>query len=478
MKKLIYLSFSLSLFILASCTKDLTNLNEQTKAPANVPAGTLFSNATRSLSDPLASASVNTDVFRFIVKHWAMVTYQDEVQYDFTTRFIPRSWWSIMYRDVLNDLQNSAQLITDDANLTDGEKANKLAIIDAMQVYTYSILVNTFGDVPYSEALNSTILFPKYDDAKTIYADLLTRISADITKMNATASGFSATEDLLNKGSMTKWIKFANGLKMKLALTIADEDDATAKSAVEAVSANAITSAADNSIFVYLTGSPNQNPLYADIVTGGRGDYVATQDFVDTLARLVDPRLSKYFSPNAAGLYKGGISGAVNSPQSDYSQPGAKVIAPDAGNIFMDYAEAEFYRAEAVERGYSIPGTAAEHYSNAITASILYWGGTAAEATAYLANPAVNYATAAGTWKQKIGTQKWIANFNRPYEAWTELRKFDFPVLTLPVAAKSGFPNRLTYPDTEATTNGDNYTSAASKIGTDKVETKLFWDKF
>jgi len=144
----------------------------------------------------------------------------------------------------------------------------------------------------------------------------------------------------------------------------------------------------------------------------------------------------------------------------------------------MDYSEAEFYRAEAVERGYAIPGTAAEHYNNAITASILYWGGTQAEATAYLANPLVNYATAAGDWKQKIGTQKWIANFNRPYEAWTELRRLDFPKLTLPVAAKSGFPTRLTYPDTEATTNGDNYTSAATAIGGDKVETKLFWDKF
>src|ERR1700712_4375029 len=110
MKKILYLS--LSLFILASCTKDLTSLNEQTKAPASVPAGTLFSNAVRSLSDPLASASVNTNVFRFIVKHWAMVTYQDEVQYDFTTRFIPRTWWAIMYRDVLNDLNNSAQVVS------------------------------------------------------------------------------------------------------------------------------------------------------------------------------------------------------------------------------------------------------------------------------------------------------------------------------------------------------------------------------
>ncbi|MEO6232636.1 MAG: SusD/RagB family nutrient-binding outer membrane lipoprotein [Ferruginibacter sp.] len=475
MKKLIYLS--LSVCLLASCTKDITSLNEETKKPANVPAGTLFSNATRNLSDPLASASVNTDVFRFVVKHWAMVTYQDEVQYDFTTRFIPRGWWNTMYRDVLNDLQNSSTLIAA-STLADGEKNNKLAIIDALQVYTYSILVNTFGNIPYSEALNSEILFPKYDDAKTIYTDLMSRITADISKMSSASNGFTSAEDLLNKGSMTKWIKFANSLKLKMAMTLADVDNSLAKSAVEAVNANAISAASENSIFVYLAGSPNQNPLYVDIVTGGRGDYVAAKDFVDTLAKFADPRLSKYFGTNSSGLYKGGISGAVNSPQSDYSQPGSKVIAPDAGNIFMDYVGMEFYRAEAVERGYSIPGTANEHYDNAITASIIYWGGTAADATAYLANPLVNYATAAGNWKQKIGTQKWIALFNRPYEGWTELRRLDYPKLSLPVAAKSGFPVRLTYPDLEQTTNGDNYTSASSAVGGDKVETKLFWDKF
>jgi len=144
----------------------------------------------------------------------------------------------------------------------------------------------------------------------------------------------------------------------------------------------------------------------------------------------------------------------------------------------LDYVEAEFYRAEAKERGYTVSGTAEEHYNNAITASIIYWGGTAAEATAYLANPKVAYSTAAGTWKQKIGTQKWIALYNRPYEGWTELRRLDYPKLTLPVGATSGFPNRFVFPEVEQTTNGASYTEAATAVGGDKVETKLWWDKF
>jgi hypothetical protein len=70
MKKLIYISFGL--FLLSSCTKDISSLNNETKAPANVPAGTLFSNASRNISDAMASASVNTNVFRFVNKHWAL----------------------------------------------------------------------------------------------------------------------------------------------------------------------------------------------------------------------------------------------------------------------------------------------------------------------------------------------------------------------------------------------------------------------
>src|SRR6187402_3195608 len=121
MKKLIYIS--LSFFLLSSCTKDITSLNEQTKAPANVPAGTLFSNASRTMSSALASASVNTNVFRFVVKHWAMVTYQDEVQYDFNTRAIPNAWWNTMYRDVLIDLKKSSEVVAASL-ISDGEKNN------------------------------------------------------------------------------------------------------------------------------------------------------------------------------------------------------------------------------------------------------------------------------------------------------------------------------------------------------------------
>jgi hypothetical protein len=163
---------------------------------------------------------------------------------------------------------------------------------------------------------------------------------------------------------------------------------------------------------------------------------------------------------------------------SAVSKPSAKFNAPDLPATLVDYAEMEFYRAEAKERGYNVTGTAESHYNNAITASILSWGGTQADATAYLAKPKVAYTTAAGTWRTKIGIQKWIALYNRPFEGWTELRRLDFPVMSAPIAAKSGFPNRFSYPGNEQRLNGTNYTAAKEVMGNDAVEFKLFWDKF
>ena len=475
--KRIFLVFVPLLFLASACTEDLASLNVETKKPAAIPAPTLFSNAVKSLAGNLATASVNTNVFRFTTSQWAMAVYQDEAQYDFSTRAIPQGWWTTMYRDVLADLNEASRLIAADKTLTAGEQANKLAIIDIMSVYTYSTLVNTFGNVPYSEALNSTNLFPKYDDAATISKDLLARLNNDLTKLNAASPAFASGEDLVYKGSVSKWIKFGNTLRMKLGMMLADVDATAAKAAVEASDAGAISSASDNGLFAYLAASPNQNPLYVDIVTGGRQDYIAAKDLMDKLLGWNDPRTGLYFSKNNAGNYAGGIVGKTNT-FVDFSRAGAKVILPDAPYVFADYTETEFLRAEAKERGFNVAGTAEDHYKNGIKSSIVYWGASSADADAYLAQDAVAYSTAAGDWKQKIGTQKWIALYNRPYEGWTELRRLDWPKITPPVNAKSGFPTRFSYPLNEQTLNGTNYTSAASAIGGDLVTTKLFWDKF
>lgn len=461
-----------------SCTRDISSLNEEKRRLSTVPAATLFSNAERNLSDMLASGSVNVNIFRFVVQHWAATTYNDEPNFNFSTRNIPATWWRTGYRDILNDLQESKRLIQEDATITsDDVRKNQLAIADIIQVYTWSILVNSFGNIPYSQALDYNKLTPAYDDAKAIYDDLFKRLDADIAAMKTGAGSFASTADLIYGGSTPLWIKFAHTLRIKLAMTIVDADAAKAKAIVESSDSKAFTSSNDNAIFKYQKTTPNTNPLWVDLVQSGRADFVIANTLIDKMKSLNDPRIPLYFKPNTSGQYVGGVVGVSNT-FNNFAQTNDKMLAPDYPEIILDYMELEFYRAEAVERGFAIAGSAEDHYNNAIRSSVLYWGGTSAQADAYLAQPSVAYSTAGGTYKQKIGLQKWIALYNRPYDGWVEYRRLDAPALTVPPTAQSGFPNRFTYPISEQTLNTANYTSAASAVGGDKVETKLFWDKY
>jgi hypothetical protein len=476
MKKIFVLIIPFIL-LFSGCTKDITDFNDETKRAAVVPQGPIFTNAVKNLSDGLASASVNVNIFRHIVKHWGQAVIQQEAQYDYITRAIHENWWSRMYKDVLNDLQESALIISEDATLSPAQKANQMAMVDIMQVYTYDILVKTFGDIPYSEALDNNNLFPVYDDAQTVYNDLMSRLDQDISNLNPSAAGFSSTEDLIYQGDVSKWVAFANSLKLRMAMTVADVDNGTASSAFGQANSDAINTEEQNAFIQYYNSPPNNNPLYDQLILANRTDYIAAKDLIDQLIQLNDPRLPGYFGLNDEGEYVGGVVGqASNYP--GMSKPSARIAAPDAPNVLIDLVEVEFLRAEAIERGYDIPGTAEEHYNNAITNSILAWGGTDEQAEAYLNQPEIAYSTAQGDWKQKIGFQKWIALYNRPFEAWTEMRRLDHPQLPLAENAISGFPNRLRYPGNEQQLNNANYTNAASNIGGDETETKLFWDIF
>ncbi|TDH27075.1 SusD/RagB family nutrient-binding outer membrane lipoprotein [Segetibacter sp. 3557_3] len=478
-----YLLISLTLVALGSCTKDIERFNEQKKSAATAPPATLFSNGVRNYVDAMTSANVNTNVFRLTVQHWATTTYQDEPNYDFTTRLIPQLWWRTMYRDVLVDLQEAKRLIPDDITIAEGTKKNQTAIVDIMQVMAYETLVNTFGDVPYSEALDFNKVFPKYDDAKTIYDDLIKRLDADIAALNPASNGFSAADDLIygsissESNRVNAWKKLANSVKLRLGITIADADPAQSKTVVEQASAGAFTSAADNAIFKYQATTPNTNPIWVDLVQSNRQDFVIGTTLIESMKTLSDPRIPLYFKPNDAGQYVGGKIGSNNTFPL-FAKPNDKIVAPDFPGVLMTFDEVEFIRAEAIERGYAVGGSAKEHYDNAVRASIVFWGGTEAAAGTYLSQPGLSYTTAPGNYKQKIGTQKWIALYNRPVEGWTEVRRLDYPVLPPPANPDSEYPTRFTYPGNEQTLNPTNYTAAAAKIGKDEVTTKIFWDKF
>ncbi|HEX7904100.1 MAG TPA: SusD/RagB family nutrient-binding outer membrane lipoprotein [Chitinophagaceae bacterium] len=481
MKKII-LSLAIVSLMMAGCVKDLSTLNKDPKNPSIVPSYTLFTNAQRTLSNTMTSTNVNLNVWRLILQYWQETTYTDESNYDLATRSINDNVWDALYRDVLKDFSESAKLIPKDVVKADGtpdlpRQKNELAIIEIMEVYTWYYLLTTYGNIPYSEALDIDRPFPKYDDAATIYNNLLTRLDAAITNLDVTHDSFGGA-DVLYGGDVAAWKKFANSFKLKMGMTIADSDPAKAKTVVEAaVAAGIFTSSSDNAEFQYQPGPPNTNPIWVDLVQSKRKDFVAASTIVNKMKNKNDPRLDNYFTVDAVGGYSGGTPGA-SSNYSTYSKPDEAIAAADFPALFLDYAEVEFFLAEAKERGFNVPGTAIQHYNNAVTASILYWGGTAGEATTYLTLPSVNYLTAGATYKEKIGEQKWIALYNRGLDAWIEWRRLDYPQLSPAVDAVSAIPRRYPYPVNEQNVNTSNYDLASTAIGGDIVTTKLWWDKF
>src|SRR5690606_33227052 len=154
-------------------------------------------------------------------------------------------------------------------------KNNSVAVTEILSVYTWSVLVNTWGNVPYSEALTDSPL-PKYDDAATIYSDLMTRLDNAIAMITPDAGNFEQY-DLLYNDNSAAWLKFAHSLKLRLAITLADVDEATARTAIESAAASAFTSNVDNAAFQYQTGTPNNNPVSNSLNAAftARQDYVA-----------------------------------------------------------------------------------------------------------------------------------------------------------------------------------------------------------
>lgn len=503
MKKILLLISVVS--IAMSCSSDLTDMNVDPKRPTTTKPEYLFSNAQKKLVDQMVNTGVNNNVFRLFAQQWAETTYPSESQYDLSTRKIPDNHFLFLYRDVLADFHDSRVMIEAQTAVTASDiaiKQNKLAVIDVLEAYTYSILVDTFGNVPYTQAIDIVKYpLPAYDDAKTIYKSLISRLAADaaILKTNSADPNFGGA-DIIYAGtaaSNAKWAKFANSVIIRLAVNISDVDQAYAATQVQAALASgALAGNVDNTKLVYLTTSGNQNPLYADLVTANRNDFIPAEPFVAAMDAVVpggDPRMVKYFvnSTTPAPVlppgrtFVGGTYGEANVFET-YSHITLTLNNPAFPGTIFDYAELQFLLAEAAEKNL-IPGGSAQakiYYDAGITASMTDWGVAPAAITTYLTQPKVNYLSAqsGATYKEKIGMQAWFALYNRGFEAWTSYRRLDFPVLKSPTSAVNKgiltVPVRYTYPGVEQSINGTNYTKAASDIGGDLMNTKLFWDKF
>ncbi|AZA48549.1 SusD/RagB family nutrient-binding outer membrane lipoprotein [Chryseobacterium carnipullorum] len=454
---------------LSSCQSDLTSLNDDPKHPSFLPSDNLLATALYQSSYYMDNPSVNFNNYRFFTQQMSETQYPDETQYNLVTRNQPRNHFNRMYVYSINNLKQAKMNLVNEVE-ADDIRANKLATLEIEEIFIWENLVNTFGDIPYSEAFKpDEILTPKYDDAKTIYLDLIKRIDAVTATIKPSATGYS---DLVYGGNMTKWKKFANSIKLRLGINLADVDPALSKATAEsAIAAGVISSDTEAYKFSY-DGNTFSNPVYDNLVASGRNDFLPSELTINTMKALSDPRMDVWFT-KVGGVYKGGVFGELNDPYTNFSQLSPYFRSATTASNLLSYAEVAFLKAEAAARGYSVGGTAADLYIAAVTESMRENGVSTTNTVTYLAANPFNVAN----WKQSIGTQAWIAMFNKGFASWNFTRRLDNPILVNPPKSNlSSVPYRMPYSDQEYVLNGANVNAAASKIGGDKATTKLFWD--
>ncbi len=466
--------------------------NVDPKGASKVPAESLFSNGLVGFVDQVNNINVNNNVSRLFAQYNAQIIYVDEGNFNLIDRRIPDQYFQEFYRDALMDLKEAKGILE---ALTSGVvtevRDNKIAMIDVLEVYTYQCLVDAFGNVPYTEALQGLDNpSPVYDDAQTIYLDLMTRISNDVAKLNDGFEGFGES-DFLFGGDVALWKTFANSLKLRIAMRLSDVPSlaGNAQSAAEQAIAAGVISSHDQSVnFVYLGVTPYTNSIYKEMVEGGRNDFVPANAIVDYMNSTNDPRRPYFFSmvdtSTEVGVeklaYVGGNPGDQNNSWASVSHFSDPMFEPTFPVTIMDLAEVEFLLAEAAARGFAGAGDAAAHYNNGIIASVEAWGGSTDEATAFLAETGIAYDPA--NWRRSIGIQKWIALYNRGIEGWAEIRRLDIddwttgPLVRPAESLLEANICRMPYPYVEDDVNKTNKDAAATAIGGDDPLNKIFWD--
>ena len=492
MKKFIISIFS-TLLLFSSCEDEsYGDFNIDPNNPLTVGSGSLFAASTKAMVDQMTSISVNQNHYRFFAQYVAQRNFAVESNYDLVTRSVALNHWAAVYRNVLFDLDDARTRVQEEVEsglLTEGVAANRVAYIDILSIYAWQQLVDTFGNIPYEEALGGLdILQPTYEDAQIIYLDLFDRLDTalDVLAQSASVEGASVFggDDIIYGDNIANWVKFGNTIKLRLGVRVSEFEPmaAIAQSAIEEAAADGVfASNADNFDLVYESTPPNTNPIWETIIQSGRPpDFFPANTIVDYMNGLEDPRRPLYFADNITDdsenvVYIGGIYGATNDLETTTGL-NPMITEPTFRGVLIDYSEVSFMLAQASELGYNVFGDAATHYTNGIRACMEDWGVAETDIATYLNRSDVDYATAPGAWREKLGLQYWIAMYNRGFAGWTAWRQLNAPALNVAADSQSPVPNRYTYPVEEQTLNGANYSAASQAIGGDTQQVKIFWD--
>jgi len=439
---------------------------------------------------------------------------------NYTNYFLIPGWSDEVFKvGYLNIMANIVKL---KKNGIDQTYPSVWGVAELVKVAAMSRVTDTYGPIPYSTVGLKTN--NPYDSQKDIYYSFFTELDDAQAKIAAFVKTGKSLPfnfgdfDLVYNGNLNTWLKYANSLRLRLALRIVKVDPAKAKLEGEkALSADGglLTSPADN-MTVKVIGAGFTNPLV--FISQDWGDNRMNASIESYLKGYADPRLPKYFDKSIdktfASQYKGIRIGAAIVAKDDYIgysnmniNDGAPSFSKASSVQIMTAAEVYFLRAEAALRGWANAGSAQAMYEQGISTSFQQWN--AGDATAYIANNtnvpvayidpknvlnnAASPTTITVKWDngasdeqklERVITQKWLAIYPEGQEAWSEFRRTGYPKLFPVVQNNSGGTistdiqiRRLNYPQNEYNTNSTELNKGIQLLGgPDNGGTRLWWD--
>lgn len=487
-----YIKLLLVILLLASCD-DYLDVNTDPNNPTEVTPDLVLPGAQKYTADNIqaryrGSANIigNLMVYNYSQSD-GFSWYYDEFYYQN---------YSALYNDVFEYPYTTTlkeyQILT---NLEQDEYAYYRAIGMIMKAFHFQLLVDFFGDVPYSEALlrgeNAT---PVYDNAQVIYADLMVQLTNAIELINSAGTATAiGDEDVMFGGDMDQWKRFANTVKLRILTRLMSNNpttiDIAAEFAVIAAEGSGYITADVGINPGYENAEAKQNPLwtrYGSDVSGSETmtnlATCATDYVINYLQSTNDPRISYIYEEPATGhlgVPQGLLGNEYDSPVVDQYNPefvsniGPGILkSADMDAVIYTLAECNFNLAEAALNGY-VTGSAQSYYEAGIQASFDYLGASGASTYYSQAIQNVGWAASSGNELEAIITQKWIAtNGITAEQAWFDYTRTGFPA-GLPksrLASTPDRPVRLELPPSEYAYNIDHVPSQP-----DIFNTKIFW---
>lgn len=484
-----------------ACDVDkLTRINEDPNNPTSAPPQAVFTYATRNMMERWFGGNpgeMNLRATVLTAQHLAQAQYPDEDTYARLDGTVLNTAFNDTYSQELKNFQ---------AVIDAGNAANQPLLWGPAQVMRsllFGYLTDVWGDIPFSESLRGDAeevnIVPAYDAQQAIYDGLFSDLSEAVTGI-AGAPSSAATlggADPIYGGSSLQWQRFANSLRARHAMRLANVDAVKARAQLTAAIAapgGLIASNADNAEMAWPGDGVYDNPWSANNQT--RDDHRMSDRLMGQMLPVNDPRVPVYAQPTLANpaVYAGMPNGLTASEAGDYSlissRPGEVFYStdsfcagctslPGAGfpSFIMTYAEVSFILAEAAERGW-VAGSAAAYYDQGIRASMDQWGVTdAAAITSYIAQASIAYVP--GTeGLRRIALQKWIALYTDGVSAWAEWRRTCVPATVKPGpdAIIGTVPRRYQYANREHSVNKANVDAAIARQGPDEFTTRMYWD--